>query len=90
MWFKGKRWLMYAKPKRLTIARLKDDHDSNAFNNPKKFNLTLSLQILFPNLCHLTMSSPSLGQTSQTAYSGSQWSAIGNRVMLMSPTEFRR
>jgi len=27
---------MHAKPKRLTIARLKDDHDSNAFNNPKK------------------------------------------------------
>ena len=47
---------MHAKPKRLTIARLKDDHDSNAFNNSKKLNLTLSLQILFPNLCHLTMS----------------------------------
>ena len=64
--------------------------EEKAFNNSKKLNLTRSLQILFPNLCHLTMSSPSLGQTSQTAYSGSQWSAIGNRVMPMSPTEFRR
>ena len=86
MRIKGKRWLIYTKPKRLTIARLTDDHDSNAFNNPKKLNLTLSLQILFPNLCHLTITSPSLGQTSQKTYSGSEWSAIGNRVMPMSPT----
>ena len=39
MWMKGEKWLMYANPKRLTIARLKDDHDSNAFNNPKKIKL---------------------------------------------------